>query len=186
MLIALEGVLQSKTEAVLREASIATKNLINILKKSLCQYQIFGVVHCLSDLLSFQQQDVVITSATCLRYIITNIFTWKHENKEIWIIFKETKVVENVINFLLGYKQVENIQHFTEMVAFLEQILWRWPPSRYPVWSNNMLMDKLGVFCTTLELSGQIAVIRLYAALGMNLYCLCHYFLQVKLLNFLL
>ncbi|KAL5977313.1 hypothetical protein ACLOJK_021659 [Asimina triloba] len=168
ILVALEGILQSENENILSMAMNTTVKLVNLLGNSMRHFCILDLVLPLSRLLSLHGSLVVISSAVALNHILMRPMPIRIENDRVWEILEETSAVGSIVNFLEDYvKGIQPLEHFIEMASLLQTILWRWPTSRYPVWSNSVLMERLGDVCVKHDSTVAIAVLRLYSALAL-------------------
>ncbi|KAF8413454.1 hypothetical protein HHK36_001441 [Tetracentron sinense] len=169
MLVALEGILQSRNEAVLGMAANVTLKLVNILGNSMLRYPVLELVHPLSSSLSLRQSTSAVSCAIALNQILSKLPPSNiKRQKEVWKILKETNTLDNIVgvlqDFVIGTKPVK---YFQEMASLLRTILWRWPPSRYPVWSNAKLMEQLGAICAKPDSSFEVSILQLYSALAL-------------------
>lgn len=167
---ALERILESKSESVLKLASDVAAKMVNVLPSSTLQSHVAHLVHHLLSLLCTRQLEVSISCATALNCILANLST-KREN-ELWEILKERNsvliLVKNVKDFDIDDKPTE---YFQEMAFLLGKILWRWPPSRFFVWNDSKLLDVLDNLKLKPESSLKAAVLQLYSSLGICIFC---------------
>ncbi|XP_022734845.1 BTB/POZ domain-containing protein At1g04390 isoform X2 [Durio zibethinus] len=127
---------------------------------------IVDLINPLSSLLCSNNLEVATSSATALNVIFSNLSV-KRE-KEVWEIVKESKTVIQICRimqeFLGGTLPIENFQ---ETASLLYTILWRWPPSRYSVWNDTILMKALEDSCIKSVVSTKVVVLKLYSALAL-------------------
>ncbi|GAB4836633.1 hypothetical protein Ancab_001546 [Ancistrocladus abbreviatus] len=170
MVTALGGILQYKNEAVLTMTSVVALKLVSTLPSTVLQPHVVHLVHPLASLLSFHQLQVAVTCATALKLIISNLSVKKE--KEVWEVLKEAdavaKIVSNLRKFSDGMKSAEC---FLDMASLLSEIMQRWPPSRYPVWTDVKMMEILGLLCFSPDASVKVAILHLYSALGTHHFC---------------
>ncbi|KAI3883465.1 hypothetical protein MKW92_005551 [Papaver armeniacum] len=141
ILVALEGILQSRNEILLGMATTVTVKLVDILGSSMLLYGVSELVRSLSSLLSFHQSSVAISCANVLRRIISKLNPRRFKNhNEVWEIV---------------------------MASLLKTIIWQWCPSRYDVWSNAKLLKALEVACGNPNSNVKVAVLQLYFALAL-------------------
>ncbi|OVA04620.1 BTB/POZ-like [Macleaya cordata] len=169
ILVALEGILQSRNEAVLGLATNVTVKLVGILGSSVLLYSVSELVHSLSSLLSFHQSSIAVSCAISLNHILSKLKPRRFKkHNEVWEILVERKTVDcitcNLHDFVFGSKTLE---YFQEMASLLKTIMWQWPPSRYPVWSNAKLLEALRVACGKTDSNVEVAVLQLYSALAL-------------------
>ncbi|MQL93406.1 hypothetical protein Taro_026057 [Colocasia esculenta] len=167
MLVALEGILQSENETVLVPATNVTEKLFRSLGSSICQYHSSGIILPLSNLLSFHQSTIVIASVVALKCILKNVGSLTADDG-IWNDMTKKGAIENTIRILLdciaGHLPTD---YFIEIASLLRAILWRWPPSRYPVWNNTELMSGLVTFCANSDPSAVVSILQLYSSLAL-------------------
>ncbi|RZB70994.1 hypothetical protein D0Y65_035786 [Glycine soja] len=129
---ALLWVLQCKSEALLSMASDVAVKVISFIPNSLLQFHMLDLVYCLSSMLSSHQVEVATPCAIALNLVISNLSGTSE--KAVMEALKETEtsmcIVGNRKDFAEGAK---NIEYFEETTLLLSTILWRWPPSRFPV-----------------------------------------------------
>ncbi|XP_058102994.1 BTB/POZ domain-containing protein At1g04390 [Magnolia sinica] len=169
MLVALEGILQSGNENVLSMAVNATTKLVELLGNSLLQRHVLELVRPLSRLLSLRRSSITVSCAIALNRILSKLTPLRLEKyKEVWEVVEETNAVGSIVRCLQDYVNgIQPVEHFTEMASLLRTILWRWPPSRYLVWSNSELMEGLGDACAKPDSAVATAVLKLYSALAL-------------------
>ncbi|KAI3840640.1 hypothetical protein MKX03_004652 [Papaver bracteatum] len=169
ILVALEGILQSRNEILLSMATTVTVKLVDILGSSMLLYGVSELVQSLSSLLSFHQSLVAISCANVLRRIISKLNPRRFKNhNEVWEIVVEKRNIDCIIcnlhDFVFGDQTIE---YFQEMASLLKTIIWQWCPSRYDVWSNAKLIKALGVACGNPNSNVKVAVLQLYYALAL-------------------
>ncbi|KAJ4980864.1 hypothetical protein NE237_031701 [Protea cynaroides] len=169
ILVALEEILQSKNEAILRMAINVTMKLVDVLGNSILQYDVLKLVHPLSSLLSFPESHVVVSCSIALNQILSKLSLWRiKRQEEICKILKETNTVEHIVCGLLDFATgTRSFEYFHEMASLLTTILWRWPPFRYPVWSNGKLLEVLEALCVKPDSSVAVVLLPLYSALAL-------------------
>lgn len=167
---ALESILELKSESLLRMASDVAAKMVKLLPSSVLESHVSHLVCHLLSLLSNRQLQVSISCATALNSILSNLST-KRE-KEVGEILKEGNtvlvLVMNVKDFSIGDKPTE---YFQEVAFLLSRILWRWPPSRFCVWSDSKFLDVLEIHKINPESSLKAAVLQLYSSLGICISC---------------
>ncbi|XP_027339819.1 BTB/POZ domain-containing protein At1g04390 isoform X2 [Abrus precatorius] len=163
---ALLWILQCKNGSLLSMASNVAVKLVSVLPNQLLQPHVLDLVYCLSSLLSSHQVEVAIPCATALKLIISNLSATNE--KAVMKALKETessiRIVGNIKDFAEGTKKIE---YFEEMTSLLSMILWRWPPSRFPVFNDVKLMKGLANMHTRTDSSIKIALLRLYTSLAL-------------------
>ncbi|KAK6947241.1 BTB/POZ domain [Dillenia turbinata] len=166
ILWALEGILRLKNEAVLSMAAKVTAKLVSILPSIMLRSHVLDLVYPLSSLLSFDRLEVSVSCAIALNLILKNLAV--KQSNEVWPFLEETDavvhVVRNIKEFSGGTRSVEYIK---EMVSLLSTILWWWPLSRYPVWSDAKLMSILEALLAMPDISVRLAVLLLYSAIAL-------------------
>ncbi|XP_042477288.1 BTB/POZ domain-containing protein At1g04390 isoform X2 [Macadamia integrifolia] len=166
MLVALEGILQSRNEAILRMAINVTMKLVDVSGNSILQYNVVKLVHPLASLLSFHESNVVVSCSIALNQILSKLSRIKRQ-EEICTILRETNTIEHIVCGLLDFATgTKSLEYFQEMASLLTTILWRWPPFRYPVWSNGKLLEVLGALCIKPDSSVAVVLLPLYSALA--------------------
>ncbi|RZB84628.1 BTB/POZ domain-containing protein [Glycine soja] len=139
---ALLWVLQCKSEALLSMASDVAVKVISFIPNSLLQFHMLDLVYCLSSLLSSHQVEVATPCAIALNLVISNLSATSE--KAVMEALKETetsmRIVGNRKDFAEGAKKIE---YFEETTLLLSTILWRWPPSRFPVALCDSVARKL-------------------------------------------
>ncbi|XP_020233390.1 BTB/POZ domain-containing protein At1g04390 isoform X2 [Cajanus cajan] len=163
---ALLWILQCKSEALLTMASNVAVKLVSVLPNTLLQPHILDLVYCLSSLLSSHQVEVAIPCATALNLVISNLSATSE--KEVMEALKETetsiRIVGNIKDFAEGAKKIE---YFEDMTLLLSTILWRWPPSRFPVFNDVILMKGLANMHTRTDGSIKLVLLKLYTSLAL-------------------
>jgi hypothetical protein len=168
MVVALVWILHYKNGAILNIAAKVVVKLVNVLPSSVVQPYLLDLVHPLSSLLSLHQVEVSVSCATALNLILSNLSS--KSEKAIWGILNKTETVAHIVSNIQDFSGgIIPSEYFQEMASLLSTILWRWPPSRYPVWSDVKLMKGLESIHTKPDLSVRVAVLKLYSALGMIL-----------------
>ena len=164
MVGALVWILHFKNGAILNIAANVVVKLVNVLPSSVMQPYLLDLVHPLSSLLSLQV-EVAVSCATALNLILSNQSS--KSEKAIWGILKKTETVAHIVSNIHDFSGgIIPSEYFQEMASLLSTILRRWPPSRYPVWSDVKLMKALESIRTTPNSSIKVAVLKLYSALG--------------------
>ncbi|XP_047159531.1 BTB/POZ domain-containing protein At1g04390 isoform X2 [Vigna umbellata] len=163
---ALLWILQCKNEALLSMASNVAVKLVSVLPNPLLQSHMLDLVYCLSSLLSSHQVEVAIPCATTLNFVISNLSATNE--KEVMEALKETEaslwIVGNIKDFAEGVKKIE---YFEEMSLLLSTILWRWPPSRFSVCNDVILMKGLANIHTKTDSSIKLALLKLYTSIAL-------------------
>ncbi|XP_030962752.1 BTB/POZ domain-containing protein At1g04390 isoform X3 [Quercus lobata] len=164
MVGALVWILHFKNGAILNIAAKVVVKLVNVLPSSVMQPYLLDLVHPLSSLLSLRQVEVAVSCATALNLILSNQSS--KSEKAIWGILKKTETVAHIVSNIHDFSGgIIPSEYFQEMASLLSTILRRWPPSRYPVWSDVKLMKALESIHTTPNSSIKVAVLKLYFAL---------------------
>ncbi|KAK1281086.1 BTB/POZ domain-containing protein [Acorus gramineus] len=167
MLVALEGILHSRNENILRTAADVTVKLFYFLGDSIAQYRTSDLILALSLLLSLQEKKIAVSCAAALTCIIKKVHV-PDADKESWKILEETDAVNTIINAIQDYiSGIQTLECFLEMASLLKIVLQRFPYSRYPVWSNTKLIDDLQDLCIKADPSIAIAVLQLCSALAL-------------------
>ncbi|PIA29720.1 hypothetical protein AQUCO_05800077v1 [Aquilegia coerulea] len=169
IVMAIIGVTQSQSAAVLGLAAEVTITFVGVLGNSIPFHQLSKLVGSFSRLLSFHQSSVAVSCANALNHILAKLEPRRlKSHNEVWEILKENKTVDCIVcslqDYIDGRKSYENFQ---EMVSLLKTILWRWPPSRYPVWSNVKLMEGFRAICKNPDSSVEVVVLQLYSAIAL-------------------
>ncbi|RZB71698.1 BTB/POZ domain-containing protein [Glycine soja] len=162
---ALLWVLQCKSEALLSMASDVAVKVISFIPNSLLQFHMLDLVYCLSSLLSSHQVEVATPCANALNLVISNLSATSE--KAVMEALKETetsmRIVGNRKDFAEGAKKIE---YFEETTLLLSTILWRWPPSRFPVGNYVILMKVLANIHTRTDSSIKLTLLKLYTSLS--------------------
>jgi len=149
-------------------ASTVTVKLVSVLPNPLLQSHMLDLVYCLSSLLSSHQVEVAIPCATALNFVISNLSATSE--KEVMEALKEMEtsfqIFGNIKDFAEGAKKIE---YFEEMTLLLSTILWRWPPSRFPVCNDVILMKGLANIHTKTDSSTKLALLKLYTSIGIKI-----------------
>ncbi|KAG5578802.1 hypothetical protein H5410_049429 [Solanum commersonii] len=163
---AVGSILASKSEATMRLASDIAVKIVRLIPSSMLQPHFSNLIHPLSSWLSFRELRVAISCASALNLILSNL-TSKRE-KKVWEILKTTNVVGDLVENVKGYS-TENkaTEYFQEMASLLSKILWRWPPSRFHVWTDKKLFSILDTVKLNPDCSIKIAVMQLFSALAL-------------------
>ncbi|XP_010246641.1 PREDICTED: BTB/POZ domain-containing protein At1g04390 isoform X2 [Nelumbo nucifera] len=169
ILVALEGILLSRNDTVLGMTVNVIVKLVDVLGDSILKYNVLELVHPLSSLLSIIQSTTAVSCVTALNQILSKLTPWRFKRQqEIWKILKSTNTVDHIVcglqDFLLGTKSLE---YFQEMASLLSTILWRWPSSRYSVWSNGTLLEGLGDTSLKHNSSVKVTILQLYSAIAL-------------------
>ncbi|XP_028554848.1 BTB/POZ domain-containing protein At1g04390 isoform X2 [Dendrobium catenatum] len=169
MLVALEGILQSENERNLSLTIEVVNKLLSSLGSSIRQYHVVEVVFALSRLVSLSHPVVIISSAIALNRILTNLGHMRSEvYMEIWKALEKANIVHNISlglqDYLVG---ISSSEYFIQMSSLLKTILWKWPSSRYCVWSNSNLMAKLGDGLSDPDSKIIVGVLNLCSALAL-------------------
>ncbi|MED6123234.1 hypothetical protein PIB30_047267 [Stylosanthes scabra] len=161
---ALLYILEGKSGPLLSMASNVAVKLVSVLPNSLLQSRIVDLVCCLSSLLSSHQVDVATDCANALNLAVSNLSATSE--KTVMEALKATgiatRIVGNIKDFPGGAKKTE---YFEQMVSLLSTILWRWPQSRFPVWSDVKLMKALADMHTTTDSSVKLVLLKVYTSL---------------------
>ncbi|KAM3732168.1 hypothetical protein ACB098_11G040100 [Castanea mollissima] len=166
MVGALVWILHFKNVAILNIAAKVVVKLVNVLPSSVMQPYLLDLVHPLSSLLYLQQVEVAVSCATALNLILSNQSS--KSEKAIWGILKKTETVAHIVSNIHDFSGgIIPSEYFQEMASLLSTILRRWPPPRYPVWSDVKLMKALESIHTTPNSSIKVAVLKLYSALAL-------------------
>lgn len=169
MVEALVWILECKNVAVLTMAANVILQLVSILPYSILQSYVLNLVSPLSSLLPYHQTEVATLCATALNLILSNL-SIKNE-KAVWDVLKRSETVRhsvsNVQSFSRGTKPIE---HFQQMALLLSTILQRWPPSRFPVWSDAHLMTTLNGILVKPDFYDKVEVLKLLSSIGIE-YC---------------
>ncbi|MBA0875206.1 hypothetical protein Goshw_027857 [Gossypium schwendimanii] len=132
---------------------------------SMMQLYLTDLINPLSSLLCSNNLEVATSCATALNMVLSNLSV-KRE-KQVWEIVKDAKTLILIIRIIREFPGgTQPIENFQEMVSLLYTILWRWPPSRYFVWKDTILIKVLEDSRIKSHLSTKVAVLKLYSALG--------------------
>ncbi|KAJ7948903.1 BTB/POZ domain protein [Quillaja saponaria] len=166
MLEALLWILQCKNVAMLHIAANVTVKLVSILPSSVLQTHTLDLVYPLTCLLTSYQAEVAISCATALNLVISKLST--KTEKAVWKILKEAESVISISSNIKDFSGgTMSFEYFQEMGSLLSTILWRWPPSRFPVWNDNKMMKILADIHTKSDFSVKIPVVKLYSSLAL-------------------
>ncbi|XVE52868.1 hypothetical protein DITRI_Ditri02bG0159100 [Diplodiscus trichospermus] len=162
---ALVWILQCKSESIVRTAANAVVKLVST-NSSMMQSYLTDLINPLSSLLCSNNLEVATSCATALNVIFSNLSV-KRE-KEVWEIIKEAKTVIQIIRIIREFPGYTlPMEKFQEMASLLYTILWRWPPSRFSVWNDTVLMKVLEDSCIKSNISTKIVVLKLCSALAL-------------------
>ncbi|KAI4333348.1 hypothetical protein L6164_018174 [Bauhinia variegata] len=163
---ALLWILQGKNGLLLSMAANSAVKLVGTLPNSVWQSHIFDLIHPLSTLLSSHQTEVAVACSTALNLVISNLSVTSE--KAVWEALNGAEcvlcIVGNINNFNRGVKKIE---YFEEVASLLSTILWRWPPSRFPVWNDDKLIKALVDMHIKTDFSTRLAVLKLYKSLAL-------------------
>ncbi|PKA62110.1 BTB/POZ domain-containing protein [Apostasia shenzhenica] len=166
MLVAFGGILLSENEKILSQTMKELLKLLNILGTFMRQFDMVDVIFSLSRLLRFLRSTIIIPSAIALNDILTNLGRMRSKNYiEIWKAVESTNAIGNISLALQDYELTYD--YFKIMASLLRNILWKLPSSRYSVWSNNILMVKLGQRLSYPDPSFAFCVLQIYSALAL-------------------
>ncbi|EOY13801.1 BTB/POZ domain-containing protein, putative isoform 1 [Theobroma cacao] len=162
---ALVWILQCKSGAIVGMAANMVVKLIGT-NSSMMQLYLADLINPLSSLLCSKNVEVSTSCATALNMILSNLSV--KSEKEVWEIVKEAKTVIQIIRIMREFPGgTLSIEYFQEMASLLSMILWQWPPSRYSVWNDPIMMKVLEDSCTKSNVSTKVAVLKLYSALAL-------------------
>ncbi|KAH1032805.1 hypothetical protein J1N35_044979 [Gossypium stocksii] len=162
---ALVWILYCKSEAIVGMAVNVVVKLVSS-SSSMMQLYLTDLINPLSSLLCSNNLEVATSCATALNMVLSNLSV-KRE-KQVWEIVKEAKTLIQIIRIIREFPGgTQPIENFQEMVSLLYTILWRWPPSRYFVWKDTILIKVLEDSCINSHLSTKVAVLKLYSALAL-------------------
>ncbi|KAJ1260394.1 hypothetical protein BS78_10G228700 [Paspalum vaginatum] len=169
MLAALEGILKTNNVSVLIQAADVSFKLVSSLGNSIRQYSVSEMVSCLSCQLSADQNRIAVSCAGTLICILNSLVTVRASTQaEILGALEKTNAVAAVVSAILNYNQdIHPLNYLKEMISLLRSILWIWPSSRYHVWSNCNLMEKLAQHFLRAETIVAVKIVKLYAALAL-------------------
>lgn len=157
--------------------SIAANEVVKLLScvpNSILQHYVLDLSHPLLSLLTSHELEVSISCAIALNMILSNMSVKKE--KQVWEMMKDAKTVECVVTNIRNFSgETMPVEYFQEMSSLLSVILWRWPPSRYSVWNDAMLMKVLEALLLKPDLSFKVAVLKLYSSVG-NILSLVNFF----------
>ncbi|KAH1210892.1 BTB/POZ domain-containing protein [Glycine max] len=163
---ALLWILQCKSEALLSMASNVAVKLVSSIPNSLLQLHMLDLVYCLSSLLSSHQVEVATPCAIALNLVISNLSATSE--KAVMEALNETETSIRIVrNIKFFAEDAKKIEYFKEMTLLLSAILWRWPPSRFSVGNDVILMKGLANIHTRTESSIKIALLKLYTSLAL-------------------
>lgn len=164
---ALESILESKSQPLMRLACDVSVKMANVLPGSMLQSKVLDLIGPLADLLSAKELQVALTCATALNSILSKLSSRK--DSKVLQILKETKAVNflvcNINRFCAHDKPIE---YFQEMASLLSIILWRWPPFRFRVCTDSNFLKTLDAAKFMSENSAKVAVLQLYSTLGIH------------------
>ncbi|MBA0603088.1 hypothetical protein Gorai_003247 [Gossypium raimondii] len=162
---ALVWILHCKSEAIVGMAVNVVVKLVSS-NSSMMQLYLTDLINPLSSLLCSNNLEVATSCATALNMVLSNLSV-KRE-KQVWEIVKEAKTLIQIIRIIREFPGgTQPIENFQEMVSLLYTILWRWPPSRYFVWKDTILIKVLEDSRIKSHLSTKVAVLKLYSALAL-------------------
>jgi hypothetical protein len=172
MIVALEGILKTKNYSVLVQAADVSSKLASRMGNSVLQYPVVELVSSLSCQLSAVQLPIVMSSATALSCVLNSVVMARASvQTEVWEALEGTNAIASIVSALQSYTyNVHPLSYLTELISLLQVILWIWPSSRYHVWSNCKLMDKLAQYCSSTETTVPIKILKLYASLGTSVW----------------
>ena len=164
-------------------ASDVAVKVISFIPNSLLQFHMLDLVYCLSSLLSSHQVEVATPCAIALNLVISNLSATSE--KAVMEALKETetsmRIVGNRKDFAEGAKKIE---YFEETTLLLSTILWRWPPSRFPVGNDVILMKVLANIHTRTDSSIKLTLLKLYTSLCIKLFLIITHSQVFTLTNF--
>ncbi|KAF8687337.1 hypothetical protein HU200_043020 [Digitaria exilis] len=165
ILVALEGILKTKNVSVLIQAADVSLKLVSSIGNSIRQYPTEEMASLLSSQLSAEQPRIAVPCAAALTCILNSLVPARTSAQaDIWV----AHAVASAISAIQKYNcDVHPLNYLTEMISLLRSILWIWPSSRYPVWSNRNLMAKLTRYCLSAEITVAAKILKLYAALAL-------------------
>ncbi|XP_021288391.1 BTB/POZ domain-containing protein At1g04390 [Herrania umbratica] len=162
---ALVWILQCKSGAIVGMAANMVVKLIGT-NCSIMQLYMADLINPLSSLLCSKNLEVSTSCATALNMILSNLSV--KSEKEVWEIVKEAKTVIQIIRIMREFPGgTLSIEYFQAMASLLSMILWQWPPSRFSVWNDTIMMKVLEDSCTKSNVSTKAAVLKLYSALAL-------------------
>lgn len=168
IVLALVGFTESRNEVVLRMAAELTVTFVGVLGNLVPFHLLSKLVSSFSCLLSFHQSSVAASCASALDLILSKITPRRlKSHNEIWEILKESKAVDCITcNLQDSTSGSIPYEYFQAMVSLLKTIMLRWPPSRYPVWSNEKFLEGLEAICIRPNSSAELVVLHLFSAIG--------------------
>ncbi|KAH7654418.1 BTB/POZ domain-containing protein [Dioscorea alata] len=169
MFLALEAILCSRNERVLSFAADTTNKLALTLELSICQYDIWGVVVCLSRCLSKCQSQVVNSCVIAMDHILKSpgVMRWE-KNEETWKVIKENNIVDNLVTVFQDDVDVDqSYEYFMHIASLFKTIILKCPSARYYVWKCSELIMKLGSICSHSNPSAAAAALELFATLAL-------------------
>lgn len=162
---ALEGILRLQNESILSLVSTVAVKMVNTLPPQVVQSHVVDIVHPLSSLLSSRHLRVSHSCASALSLILSSLSIKKEG--EVWEILRGTETVAKIVHNIKKYPGgTEAIEYFQEMVSLLSKILWRWPSSRFCIWSDAKLLQVLDSISLEPNFSIKASVLQLYSAIG--------------------
>ncbi|XP_020587247.1 BTB/POZ domain-containing protein At1g04390 isoform X2 [Phalaenopsis equestris] len=169
MLVALEGILQSENERILSLTVEVLTKLLSRLGSSIRQFHVVEVVFALSRLLLSSHPMVTISSVVALKYILTNFGSMSPKfYVGVWNALENANTVCNISLALQDYVVgISSSEYFMQMSSLLKIIMWKWPPSRYHVWSNKNLMAKLEGGLSDSDSNIVVSILQLCSALAL-------------------
>lgn len=149
-------------------ASKVFVKMVNVVPSSIIESHLLDVVHPISTSLSSCHVPVVISCATALNLILSNLSL--RNEREVWKVLEETETISNVVRHIRsgGSKPAEFL---LETISLLSKILWRWPSARFCVWNNSGLMEVLNSMILEPLLYLKAAVLQLYSTIGIHILC---------------
>ncbi|XP_073154137.1 BTB/POZ domain-containing protein At1g04390-like [Henckelia pumila] len=163
---ALESILKSKNQRLMRLACDVSTKMANVLRGSDLQSKVLDLIGPLVELLSTQELQVAMSCATALNSILSQLLFTK--DNEGLPILKKTKAVSflvcNITTFRVDDKP---IKLFLEVASSLSKILWLWPPLRFCVYNDSKFLNALDSAKHTSESSAKLVVLQLYYALAL-------------------
>ncbi|OMO65822.1 BTB/POZ-like protein [Corchorus capsularis] len=162
---ALVWILQCKNGAIVGMAANVVVKLVGT-NSSMMQFYLTDLIYPLSSLLSSNDLEVATSCATALNMTVSNLSV--RSEKKVWEMIKEAKTVIQISRIIHEFPcGTLPIEYFQEMASLLSAILWRWPPSRYSVWNDAIVMKALEDSWIKSNISTKVAVLKLYSALAL-------------------